>query len=164
MDVKARAVPLGVLSSRSLSKEQVEMLQAIDEADLWFVEERLVRKSGIDAERAQEAIAEFKRYMSLIGLGYRGLGMASPAVDEVWHAFILFTKEYAAFCQAAFGEFIHHIPRTSRSPQPEGGTERFLRAYREVYGELPEIWGVGVAVEKNDDSPSGCGTEDCTDS
>jgi hypothetical protein len=157
-------LPLGVLPDRSLSREQVETLQAIDRADLWFVEERLVSKVGATPEGAREAIQEFKRYMALVGLGYRGLGMASPLVDEAWHTFILFTKDYAAFCQVAFGEFIHHVPRTSRDPQTTDGTERFVRAYREVFGDLSTIWGERIPYAKDDGAPSGCGTEDCTDS
>jgi len=159
-----RSLPLGVLPSRSLSREQLEMLLAIDEADLWFVEERLTEKSGLTPARARVAIVEFKRYMSLIGLGYRGLGMASPEIDAVWHTFILFTKDYAAFCQTAFGEFIHHIPRTSRDLRTQDGTDRFVHAYREVYGDLSDVWREAVQVEKDDENPSGCGTEDCTDS
>ena len=31
-------------------------------------------------------------------------------IDEMWHTFILITKDYAAFCQEYFGEFLHHIP------------------------------------------------------
>lgn len=31
-------------------------------------------------------------------------------IDEMWHAFILITKQYADFCDYYFGEFIHHIP------------------------------------------------------
>jgi hypothetical protein len=34
----------------------------------------------------------------------------SAEVDEMWHEFILFTKEYAAFCDLA-GGFIHHNPK-----------------------------------------------------
>ena len=31
-------------------------------------------------------------------------------IDEMWHSFILITKQYADFCDHYFGEFIHHIP------------------------------------------------------
>ena len=34
------------------------------------------------------------------------------AVDLMWHQFILFTKDYADFCQDQFGFFIHHVPQT----------------------------------------------------
>lgn len=31
-------------------------------------------------------------------------------IDEMWHCFILFTKEYNNFCIEYFGFFIHHSP------------------------------------------------------
>jgi hypothetical protein len=36
--------------------------------------------------------------------------MPSQAVDDLWHEFILYTKAYDAFCQQAFGGFLHHTP------------------------------------------------------
>jgi hypothetical protein len=38
------------------------------------------------------------------------IGMPSHAVDEAWHGFILCTASYAAFCDAAYGRFLHHHP------------------------------------------------------
>lgn len=34
----------------------------------------------------------------------------SDAVDIGWHTFILYTQEYAAFCERIAGRFIHHQP------------------------------------------------------
>lgn len=34
-------------------------------------------------------------------------------IDNMWHTFIIFTKDYANFCQTYFKKFIHHIPNTS---------------------------------------------------
>jgi len=31
-------------------------------------------------------------------------------VDEMWHCFILCTREYAEFCDSHFGSFVHHAP------------------------------------------------------
>lgn len=36
--------------------------------------------------------------------------MPSRAVDEAWHGFILCTARYSAFCDAAYGQFLHHHP------------------------------------------------------
>lgn len=36
--------------------------------------------------------------------------MPSKSADALWHAFILDTKAYAAFCDGAFGGYLHHIP------------------------------------------------------
>ena len=165
MPIGVNSRPLGVRADLSLSTEQSEMIRNLDAYDLWFVEERVERKGLIPVERLKTAALEFKRYMALVGLGYRRLGMLSPEVDEVWHTFILFTREYAAFCQEAFGEFIHHVPRTSRSPLAESSGDRFRSAYVEVFGEAAGTTydvkrAAGPALR---DEPAGCGTEDCTD-
>lgn len=39
-------------------------------------------------------------------------------IDDMWHTFILFTKEYLDFCTESFGKFIHHAPTAA--------TERML--------------------------------------
>lgn len=42
--------------------------------------------------------------------GGRTLFMPSKAVDALWHAFILDTRAYHAFCRQAFGRYFHHVP------------------------------------------------------
>jgi hypothetical protein len=40
-----------------------------------------------------------------------GAGLApSEEVDMGWHTFILYTREYAEFCERVAGRFIHHTP------------------------------------------------------
>lgn len=34
----------------------------------------------------------------------------SKVADIGWHTFILFTREYAEFCDRVAGHFIHHVP------------------------------------------------------
>jgi hypothetical protein len=164
MPVPAIDRSLGLRPDLRLSPEQAEMVRFLEDTDLWFVQERLARKGIVETGRIPHAVREFKRYMVLVGLGYRGLGMLSPEIDEVWHAFILFTREYADFCQQAFGMFIHHVPRTSRSPRSEASGEAFLSAYAEVFGES-ELRDYALTARPDaamGDEPSGCGTEDCT--
>ncbi|QDK36918.1 hypothetical protein [Bdellovibrio sp. NC01] len=31
-------------------------------------------------------------------------------IDEMWHEFILVTKDYTEFCQKYFGKYLHHMP------------------------------------------------------
>lgn len=33
-------------------------------------------------------------------------------IDDIWHTFLLHTKQYMLFCEKYFGEFIHHSPTT----------------------------------------------------
>jgi hypothetical protein len=56
-----------------------------------------------------------------------------PRVDGAWHCFVLFTRDYAEYCQSRFGRFIHHEPMESRD------TEAYKRAYEEAtvrFGKL----------------------------
>jgi hypothetical protein len=133
------------------------MLAALDRADLWFVADRLERKGFLASDEISSAILEFKRYLALVGLGHRGIEMASPKVDEVWHAFILFTREYQEFCQAIFGEFIHHAPRTSRGSAAPARGDSFGQAYRQVFGEPGGLWARPLAQRSAD-----CGEGECT--
>jgi len=48
------------------------------------------------------------------------IGMPSHAVDEAWHGLILCTARYAAFCDKAYGKFLHH--------HPEGGAPKNVEA------------------------------------
>ena len=38
------------------------------------------------------------------------LEVPSSELDLFWHAFILDTHSYAAYCERHFGRFIHHVP------------------------------------------------------
>lgn len=62
------------------------------------------------------------------------------AMDDIWHVFILHTKDYADFCQKYFGEFLHHVPNVV-TDQPEifGDFEQECEKYLSyVYDNLGE--------------------------
>jgi hypothetical protein len=44
------------------------------------------------------------------------IGMPSRVVDDLWHEFILDTREYSAFCEQVFGAYFHHIPAANMAP------------------------------------------------
>lgn len=66
----------------------------------------LQRHGEVDAERAADEAEAFLRAAADSPTPLR----PSPIADVGWHAFLLHTREYAAFCDREFGRFIHHIP------------------------------------------------------
>jgi hypothetical protein len=42
--------------------------------------------------------------------GKRFVSMPSCMADDLWHEFILYTREYRRFCRSGFGTFMHHTP------------------------------------------------------
>lgn len=62
--------------------------------------------------RACSLVAQALRQFFLAYLlgGRQPVAMPSKVVDDLWHAFILNTRQYDAFCRQAFGRFLHHTP------------------------------------------------------
>jgi hypothetical protein len=61
--------------------------------------------------------------------GYRPVAMPSQGADDLWHEFILYTKAYDAFCQQAFGRFLHHTPAAVLKHGQKTATEGLRRVW-----------------------------------
>lgn len=66
------------------------------------------------------ALKEF--FLAFNESNYKKIGMPSKVVDLAWHHFILFTKDYEAFCQNAFGRFFHHVPSIKKENEKAGSS------------------------------------------
>lgn len=58
-------------------------------------------------------------------------------IDDMWHTFLLFTRDYADFCNTYFGCFVHHQP-TSETVRLVVDTDEpgFYRFHNYVYANL----------------------------
>jgi len=61
-----------------------------------------------DCHLVSRALRQY--FLAHLKSGRKYVSMPSQAVDEVWHDFILNTRDYAKFCRGAFGRFMHHTP------------------------------------------------------
>jgi len=59
----------------------------------------------------------------------RMVSMPSQVVDDAWHDFILFTKDYETFCKSAFGKYLHHTPAEAMA-SPTQASDGIKRAWR----------------------------------
>jgi hypothetical protein len=64
-----------------------------------------------DAQLAARALRQF--FIVHARAGGRLVAMPSKVADALWHAFILDTRAYRAFCRAAFGSYFHHLPEAA---------------------------------------------------
>jgi hypothetical protein len=150
---------VGQITTRlQLSPEQERDLAKIANHSFDQIRWRILKDEALLAEVADEAITEFRKFLTLIYLGYRGLGMTSKQVDEVWHTAILFTEDYMAFCQDVFGFYLHHRPNTELTPVPSSAGPKFREAYLAVFGgPIPDIWG----FENSQCAESLCKVSEC---
>jgi len=61
-----------------------------------------------DCALVSHALRQF--FLAYLNSGRKFVSMPSQVADELWHEFILYTREYQQFCRKAFGGFLHHTP------------------------------------------------------
>lgn len=85
-------------------------LEELQRDPLEYVIFRLMRERSWAREHAEAVREEFFRFMALLSVTGEILS-PSRVVDDFWHEFILFTRDYTRYCQQHFGKYIHHQPK-----------------------------------------------------
>lgn len=111
------------------------------------VVDRIQRDAEVDREAATELWAEMLLFVDMVAVSKEFVS-PPPKVDIAWHAFILHTRDYEAYCRERFGRIIHHQP--TGKPDPEA----YRRAYeaRAASGRPVDngIWPVPVSPWASD--------------
>ena len=72
------------------------------------------RRPELDLKECQLAANALRQFfLAYLKSGRKYVSMPSQVADDLWHEFILFTRNYDAFCKGAFGGFLHHTPAVS---------------------------------------------------
>jgi hypothetical protein len=88
-------------------------------------------KYALNLRTATAIFEETKKYLWLIAVArHRRLpppfiNDALLIIDEMWHSFVLFTRDYREYCRRHYGFYIDHLP-TTRDDQAE--VRRQMRA------------------------------------
>jgi hypothetical protein len=144
------------------ARELAQLSSVVQQSALSFhapyVIDKLVAQGLMETrEQAEALFLEVKRYLLLSDHLQTALPMSSALVDAAWHQFVLFTREYEAFCVSHFGELCHHVPELGEpgarpaSIQPGGDgrpraaalelTEAEFRGlYEASFGPIPDVW------------------------
>ncbi len=64
--------------------------------------------SGKDGQLVARALRQF--FLAHLAARRQFVSMPSQITDDLWHEFILYTRNYQDFCRRAFGRFMHHTP------------------------------------------------------
>ncbi|OYU43604.1 MAG: hypothetical protein CFE44_17470 [Burkholderiales bacterium PBB4] len=86
--------------------------------------QRYPQLSHGDADLVLRGLRQF--FMAHLRSKHHFVAMPSQVADQAWHEFILHTKAYETWCQAAFGKMLHHTPAEvlGRDPKRNDGLRR----------------------------------------
>ncbi|OGZ42522.1 MAG: hypothetical protein A3C80_01360 [Candidatus Ryanbacteria bacterium RIFCSPHIGHO2_02_FULL_45_43] len=77
---------------------------------------RVMKDEGKTREKAESIMDEALCFLKLCADFPKERFAPSRGVDIGWHAFLMYTREYAEFCQRVAGRFIHHAPSDDDKP------------------------------------------------
>ncbi len=106
--------------------------------------DRFAATWDLGADEADELWADTLRWLWLCASHRATSLVITPSmtlVDELWHAFILSTRAYAAFCDDHLGGYVHHQPGVEDSAATADQQRAALRAQiARVYQQLgPDV-------------------------
>jgi hypothetical protein len=149
-------VLLAVLLWRNWSRQRREAYIAAYPYQRFLDQRLAARRPELSAEQRSEVFAALDDYFQICRkAGRRMVSMPSQAVDDAWHEFILFTRQYDKFCRHAFGRFLHHTPAEAMST-PTQATDGLKRAWRLACAQekidpkkpdhLPRLFAIDAAL------------------
>lgn len=111
---------------------------------------RVARVEGVSETTAKSWFVEMLKFLHLSAASVEDPRSyaPSPMVDIAWHAFILYTADYAHYCESLCGRFLHHRPTVENVHMTEwesAGSESVYaatrRAIRDHFGDIDiEVW------------------------
>lgn len=88
------------------------------------------RRPELDAAQRRSVLEGLREWFAVCQAARgRKVSMPSQAVDDAWHEFILFTRNYQRFCRQALGRFLHHVPAEAMD-SPTQASEGLKRTWR----------------------------------
>ncbi|UBM58617.1 hypothetical protein LAG90_17600 [Marinilongibacter aquaticus] len=97
-----------------MDKQQLKEVLAYDNEN---VLSRFMDMFAVDQAEASYLFTETKKFLYLCQMPRVFIPDELLILDEMWHNFILFTKDYHAFCQKNFGRYFHHLPASKKEKE-----------------------------------------------
>jgi len=122
----AAALGVGFVWRRSGRQRRRDYIEQFDFLPL--LDQRLAkRRSELSPEQRYDVLEGLRDWFVInLTAGRRKLSMPSQVVDDAWHEFILFTRNYKDFCDRGLRRFLHHVPAEAMSSptQAQDGLKR----------------------------------------
>jgi hypothetical protein len=143
-----------IIWEESVNQEGVAMASArtLVHPDLFEqLSERVAKEEGVDLVQAERIMDQTLVFLTACASNPGVRLLPSAAIDPGWHVFILFTREYAEFCDRVAGWFIHHEPAIGNGG-PVGSLADTIEALRATGHDVDaELWSLATGADCSDE-------------
>ncbi|MFJ8434617.1 glycine-rich domain-containing protein [Kitasatospora sp. NPDC094019] len=117
----------------------------VDDALFERLVHRVTSDRSMDPQLAERVVDQALAFLGTCAVSSDAALSPSHVVDHGWHAFLLHTHEYAAFCDRIASRFLHHRPDDGGSPVNGADLIATTAALRAAgYQVDPELWAVSA--------------------
>lgn len=160
-DAQTESLGLAMTDSQPLPRP----LQGVTRYSNGVLIDRFLSMYDIEEELAKQFFEETKKWLWLCSLAHEVRRRQQTSfrlviddhlifIDEMWHNFILFTKDYHDFCMKYLGVFIHHQPTPPKRRQrqrrevirADGSHARLMNSRRRQYEFIHDALGAETLV------------------
>lgn len=99
-----------------------------------LLKERYMKERNKTEQEFELVQLALKDWFSIFEFNTRGsqfYDFPSSEVDELWHMFILFTKDYREFCEEYLGQFLDHVPLSEENTN-NTNLKNLMATFKEV--------------------------------
>lgn len=138
-----------MISEEMQARPASDVIAIADQFPMERIIDRYARDYDVTRGTAERHARELRRFLVLCAMNPdRRYGMRGN-VDDIWHTFLIYSRDYADFCEKVAGTFIHHVPEEdsdggddSRRLESRESYDRTLSDYQTTFGESPpeDIW------------------------
>jgi hypothetical protein len=120
----------------------------ISEENQKIIIKRIGEDYNYSLKEAEEMFVETCRFLIMVAENRNSVFVPSKKIDEAWHVFLLYTKEYFAFCQSLGLDYIHHEPSDIEN-QAKRSTVKDTIQFMEENGIVfnRDLWVGGASCE-----------------
>lgn len=119
---------------------------------------RFLRMYDVSLKEAQDIFKETLKYLYLCAytenkrkeyanLPSLAITFQILVIDEMWHAFILNTRDYQEFCNTYFSEFVHHPPSVYGRNRDTNNEAKEIEAFRNTVSYIYDVLGEKTALK-----------------
>ncbi|MFE5583068.1 glycine-rich domain-containing protein [Kitasatospora sp. NPDC056531] len=128
-----------------VSTERITGRALVDDALFGRLVHRVVHDQDMEPQLAERVLDQALAFLGTCAANPGARLSPSRLVDHGWHAFLMYTREYAGFCDRIAGRFLHHSPEDGDSPVKGMSVAATMTALTAVgYQVDTELWALSA--------------------